>query len=120
MRSYDSITSEGLSYLRFDLIPLVEDLLPEWFGGNPADYQLVEVETRGMPFVEIVVSPRVGAIDEAAVVAAVYDWLGTRPGGRLMADFWQDAHTVQVVRKAPYATGAAKVLPLHRRSADQG
>jgi hypothetical protein len=37
-----------------------------------------------------------------------------------MADFWQDAHTVQVVRKAPYATGAAKVLPLHRRSADQG
>jgi hypothetical protein len=31
-----------------------------------------------------------------------------------MADFWQDANTVRVVRHTPYATGAAKVLPLHR------
>ena len=32
-----------------------------------------------------------------------------------MADFWHDANTVRVVRRAPYATSAAKVLPLHRR-----
>ena len=76
--------------------------------------------------VEIVVSPRVGPVEGAAVTAAVYDWLQSRPGQQLMADFWRDANTVRVVRRAPYATGAAKVLPLHRRAsgksaaADQG
>ena len=38
-------------------MPLVEQILPERFGGNATDYQLVEVEDGGMPFVEIVVIP---------------------------------------------------------------
>jgi len=115
LRSYEKITSEGLSYLRGDLMPLVERILPERFGGNATDYQLVEVEDGGMPFVEIVVSPRVGPVEALAVSGAIYDWLRTRPGEQLMAEFWHDANTVRVVRRAPYATGAAKVLPLHRR-----
>lgn len=117
LRSCEKITSEGLSYLRADLAFLVEQVLPERFGGNPSDYQLVEVEDNGMPFVEIVVSPRVGRIDDAAVPGVVYNWLQERPGEQLMADFWRDANTVRVVRRPPYATAAAKVLPLHRLSA---
>jgi hypothetical protein len=117
LRSYEKLTSEGLNYLRGDLTLLVEQVLPERFGGSASDYQLVEIEEDGMPFVEIVVSPRVGPVDGAAVSAAVYDWLRTRPGEALMADFWQDANTLRVVRRAPYATGAAKVLPLHRIAA---
>jgi hypothetical protein len=120
LRSYAKLTSEGLNYLRGDLVPLVEQILPERFGGHATDYQLVEIEEGGMPFVEIVVSPRVGAIEAAAVSGAVYDWLRARPGEQAMADFWQDANTVRVVRRAPYATGAAKILPLHRRAAQQG
>jgi hypothetical protein len=116
LRSYEKITSEGLSYLRGDLMPLVERILPERFGGNATDYQLVEVEDGGMPFVEVVVDPRVGPVEVAAVSGAVYDWLRTRPGEQLMADFWQDANTVRVVRRVPYVTGAGKVLPLHRRA----
>jgi len=115
LRSFERITSEGLSYLRGDLVPLVEQILPERFGGNATDYQLVEVEDGGLPFIEIVVSPRVGPVEVAALSGAVYDWLRTRPGEQLMADFWQDANTVRVVRRAPYTTSAAKVLPLHRR-----
>ena len=42
-------------------------LAPERFGGHAADYQLVEVEAEGMPIVEVVVSPRVGSIEDAAV-----------------------------------------------------
>ncbi len=60
-RSHEKITSEALSYLRGDLMLLVEQILPEQFGGNPSDYQLVEIEDKGMPFIEIIVSPRVGA-----------------------------------------------------------
>jgi hypothetical protein len=114
LRSHEKFTSEGLSYLRGDLTPLVEQVLPGRFGGHSADYQLVEVETGGMPYVEVVVSPRVGPIDEAAVARTVYDWLRARPGEQLLADFWEDARTVRVSRRAPYATSSAKVLPLHR------
>jgi hypothetical protein len=114
LRSYEKITSEGLSYLRGDLTPLVEEILPERFGGHPSDYQLVEVEDDGMPFVEIVVSPRVGTVEAPAVTSAVYDWLQARPGEQLMADFWRNANTVRVVRRTPYATGPGKILPLHR------
>ena len=49
LRSFEKITSEGLSYLRGDLVPLVEQILPERFGGNATDYQLVEVEDGGAP-----------------------------------------------------------------------
>jgi hypothetical protein len=112
--SYDKITSEGLSYLRAELTHLVEDVLPGRFGGNPSHYQLVEIEDNGMPFVEIIVSPRVGPVDNSAVLGLVYNWLEQRPGERLMADFWRDANTLRVVRRAPYATAAAKVLALHR------
>ena len=114
LRSYERLTSEGLSYLRGDLIPLVEEILPERFGGNPSDYQLVEIEDGGMPFVELIVSPRVGPIEAATVTGAVYEWLQARPGEELMADFWRDANTVRVVRRAPYTTGSGKVLPLRR------
>jgi hypothetical protein len=115
LHSVEKITSEGLSYLRGDLVPLVEQILPQRFGGSATDYQLVEVEDGGMPFVEVIVSPRVGPVEVSALSVAVYDWLRSRPGEQLMADFWHDANTVRVVRRAPYATSAAKVLPLHRR-----
>lgn len=114
IRSYEKITSEALSYLRGDLIPLVEQILPEQFGGDPSDYQLVEIEDKGMPFIEIIVSPRVGAVEAPAVTRIVYDWLRARPGEQFMADFWQDANTLRVVRRTPYSTGPGKILPLHR------
>jgi len=114
IRSYEKITSEALSFLCGDLIPLVEQILPDCFGGDPSDYQLVEMEEKGMPFVEIIVSPRVGAIEPTAVTRIVYDWLRARPGEQFMADFWEDADTLRVARRTPYATGPGKILPLHR------
>lgn len=78
------------------------------------DYQLVEEEQEGLPKVTIVVSPRVGEVDERAVVAAVLDGVSSGPTyHRMMAAFWRDGETLQVVRREPYATHSAKVLPLH-------
>lgn len=113
LRSYENITSEGLSYLRGDLVPLVEQVLPARFGGHASDYQLVEVESRGMPYVEVLVGPRVGQVDEGAVAQTVYEWLRGRPHGPLVTGFWQDANTVRISRRTPYATSSAKILPLH-------
>jgi hypothetical protein len=114
VRSYDKLTSEGMTFTGLDLGDVVDDVLPRRFGGNPTDYQLVEQEVDGLPKVSVVASPRVGPLDEAAVVATVLECL--RDGQRvhrMMADVWRGADTLRLVRREPYLTPSAKVLPLH-------
>ena len=93
----------------------MEEVLPAQFGGSLVDYQFVEEEIDGLPKVNIVVSPRRGAIDEGRLLATVFSVLRSYPGGDIMADYWQKGQTVAVVRSEPYTTGAAKIMPLHIR-----
>ncbi len=114
IRSHEKLTSEGMTYLGSDLIRLVEDVLPARFGGGPADYQLVEQEIEGIPRVSIVVSPRLGAIDDPSVVETVLGELGSGRAYRgMMARVLREAETLRVVRAEPYVTAGAKVSPLH-------
>jgi hypothetical protein len=114
VRSYEKLTSEGMTFIGTELIDLVDDVLPARFGGRPTDYQLVEEEVDGIPKVAVVIDPRVGDVEEGAVIAAVLCALGSGPGYKaMMADAWRDGGTLRVVRREPYATGAGKVLPLH-------
>jgi hypothetical protein len=113
VRSYEKLTSEGNHFLGSDLIALVDRVLPERFGGDPGDYQLVEEEVDGLPKVSVVARPALGELDESRVVAAVLDHLRSERRNRLMTDLWRDAHTLRVVRREPYMTSAGKILPLH-------
>ena len=115
MRSYDKLTSEGVTFGGTALYELIETVLPARFGGSPTDYQLVEEEEEGgLPKVSVVVAPRVGAIDEGEVVSSVVQALRALPrGGRLMTEQWLQGDTLRVVRREPYATSSSKVLPLH-------
>lgn len=113
IRSYEKLTSEGSNFLGSDLITLVEETLPLRFGGRPTDYQLVEEEESGLPKVSVVVSPRVGKLDEAELVRAVLGALNSDDGKRLMARVWSEGQTLRVVRREPYATPTSKIQPLH-------
>jgi hypothetical protein len=114
IRSHAKLTSAGTTFFGGELLTLVEQTLPARFGGAPTDYQLVEEEQNGLPTVAIVVSPRVGELDEGAVVAVVLDSVRVGPAyHRMMAGFWQDGETLRVVRREPHSTHSAKVLPLH-------
>jgi hypothetical protein len=114
LRSQAKLTSEGVTFAGAVLYELVEQLLPERFGGNSTDYQLVEEEERGLARVSVVVAPRVGAVDEAAVIDLVAKTLGSQPlGGRLMTQQWLEGGTLRVQRREPYTTSSAKILPLH-------
>jgi hypothetical protein len=118
IRSYEKLTSEGMHFVGTELLRLVEEVLPDRFGGDPTDYQLVEEEEpSGLPRVSLVVSPRVGKVDADQVIATALEVLASGAGGngagRVMAHQWRDAGTLQVVRREPYATMAAKILPLH-------
>jgi hypothetical protein len=114
IRSYEKLTSEGMNFYGADLLRLVEETLPSRFGGAPTDYQVVEEEVDGVPRVTVLVSPRVGEVDEAALVAAALEALRAGPAHHgLMTQVWRDAGTLRVSRREPQATAAAKVLPLH-------
>ena len=119
VRSYEKLTSEGMHFVGTELLRLLEEVLPDRFGGDPTDYQLVEEEEEasGLPRVSLVVSPRVGDVDTDRLIATALEVLGSGAGGggagQIMAHHWRDARTLQVVRREPYATMAAKILPLH-------
>jgi hypothetical protein len=114
IRSYEKLTSEGMNFLHSDLLRLIEETLPARFGGGPTDYQLVEDEEDGLPKVAVVIAPGVGPVDDSEVVRTVLEGLAAGASHkRMMAGIWHDARTVHVLRRAPYATAAGKVQPLH-------
>jgi hypothetical protein len=113
IRSYEKLNSEGMTFFGLDLYPVLEEVLPARFGGEPTDYQLVESEEQGLPRVSILVNPRVGPVKDEAVIAAVLDALRTCPDGEMMAQRWREGQTLRVLRRPAYTTAAAKILPLH-------
>lgn len=114
IRSHEKLTSEGMTFLGHDLIRLVEEVLPARFGGGPTDYQFVEQERNGLPAVDLLVSPRLGPLDEAAVQAAALDFLDHLPGAQInFGDRWRQGGTLSVRREEPLPTAASKVLALH-------
>jgi hypothetical protein len=115
IRSYEKLSSEGMTFAGTKLLTLTEQVLPARFGGDPIDYQFVEYEEAdGLRRIAVVVSPRVGAVEDGEIVRVVTEALGDASGaGRMMAELWRDSHTLRVARREPYATEAAKVLPLY-------
>jgi hypothetical protein len=113
VRSYEKLTSESVSFMDSMLHELLEEILPARFGGGALDYQLVEEEEDGLPRVSIVISPRVGPVDENAVIEAVLRAISFSDWSRRQANSWRQAGTLRVRRAEPYATRSGKILPLH-------
>jgi hypothetical protein len=113
IRSYEKLTSEGILLPASEVVRLVESVLPAAFGGGPTDYQLVEDGRDGLPAVRIVVSPRIGGVDESTVVATVLDAIRANgAGGRLMAEQLAQAGSLTVLRREPFRSPIGKMLPL--------
>ena len=114
IRSHEKLTAEGMHFVGSDLIDLLEQTLPQTFGGRAMDYQLVEDERDGMPAVTLLVSPNVGQVDEERLRTCVIARLGgADAAGRMMALRWRDANTLRVERREPLTTAAGKVQALH-------
>jgi hypothetical protein len=114
IRGAAKLTTDGTSIPHGELLGLVERTLPARFGGAAGDYQLVEAEDGGIPRLDVVVRPTVGAVDERAVTDLVLEAVGTGPAWRGMtAGVWRDGRTVRVVRREPYTTEVGKVHAFH-------
>jgi len=115
VRSFEKLTSEGMSYFYGDLYELLEKAFPAEFGGGLGDYQLVEEEDgNGQTRLTLVVHPDVENLDEEKILARLRGALsnGSR-GNRFMTWVWQDAGTFRVKREPPYVSPRGKILPLH-------
>lgn len=114
IRSYEKLTSEGMTFLGSDLIRLVEEVLPERFGGAPTDYQLVEGEgEHGLSRVRLLISPRLGLLDEAEVLRCANGFVVRLTGDGVLGYRWREAGTLEIRRDEPHATTASKILALH-------
>ena len=115
IRSYEKFTSEGMNYFYGDVFDFIERLLPSEFGGGPGDYQLVEEEDNmGQSRLTLFVDQKVGELNEGKLLSRLKERLSQGPkGNKFMTQLWQDTGTFRVLRKAPYASGRGKILPLH-------
>ena len=113
IRSYEKLTSEGMSLLGCDLLTLVEQVLPARFGGYPTDYQFVEHEEAGLPKVSLVVRTSVGDLDAARVAETVLAFMRRNgPANALTATLWDQGHTLEVLRGDSLVTPGGKIQPL--------
>jgi hypothetical protein len=116
IRSYEKLTSEGMQFTGSDLLRLLDEALPEQFGGGPTDYQMVEQEIDGLSRVSLLVHPRLGDIDESAVIETALASLGGGGQGRpMMSRWWREGSVLRVERREPHLSAAGKVLHLHVR-----
>ncbi|HEY7601497.1 MAG TPA: hypothetical protein VIB60_03235 [Methylomirabilota bacterium] len=121
IRSFQKLTGEGMTILGSDLYPVLEDVLPRRFGGAVGDYQLVErQDERGLPRYQLLVSPRVGRIDDGAMIRLLLDELRPiRPPYRFMLDQWSQAGVLEVRREQPIASDRGKVPPFRALGAPE-
>jgi hypothetical protein len=123
IRSREKLTAGGVMFLDRDIVDVLEQELPRRLGGGPTDYQLLEDETDdGRPRLRLLVHPRVGPLDPAAVKKAFLDAVGAGSGvERVMSLVWRDADILEIDRRKPLEGASGKILHLHReRSAQDG
>jgi hypothetical protein len=117
IRSYEKMTGEGVTFVDTDFIRIIERDLPEKFGGQSTDYQLVEKEdARGFTHLQLFVSPRIGEIKDIEIRDRFLNLLGRAEDSpdswsQSGTEMWKQANMVQIVRDFPIATVSGKILP---------
>ena len=106
-----------MTFLDTDLARVLEEVLPEHFGGGPTDYQLAEEESDGGggPCIRsFLIHPRVGPVDAVAASRVFLDAIGSGSGAeKVMQLAWREARFLSVERRPPRLTPLGKVLHLH-------
>ncbi len=115
IRSFEKLTSEGMTFVKSNLTRILEEALPARFGGASSDYQVVEQEgADGYQELTLLIAPEVGPLDEQQAAKAFLDELQSEGGyQRMGASIWRQLETVKVRRRNPVATKAGKILPYH-------
>jgi hypothetical protein len=114
IRSFEKLTGDGATFLRPDLFPLLEDVLPRRFGGGVGDYQLLELQdAQGVARYRLLVNPGVGPVVESEVLQVFFDGLASlRPVYGFMVDQWRRGGFLEVRREPPRVSARGKIPPV--------
>ncbi|MBW1858554.1 MAG: hypothetical protein JRI70_00410 [Deltaproteobacteria bacterium] len=116
IRSYEKLIAGGMSFLDTDLALVMEETLPERFGGAPTHYQLLEdSDEGGLQCFRLLVHPEVGPVEPEAVVETFLTALSSGNGvERMMGMVCKDAQLLTVERTPPLTTSSGKILHFHQ------
>jgi hypothetical protein len=107
VRSSKLLTAEGATVLARELDDIVGALVVA-AGGRPDDYQVRE--SQGEPGrVTLAIAPDLAADDDALVTDVLRALERRDAAGRVAAQLWRDAGTLQVVRERPRLSPGAKL-----------
>ena len=117
IRSHEKLTCGGMLFTATDIVRVMEETLPQRFGGMATHYQLVEEEDKdGRPCLRLLVHPDVGAVEPRVVAETFLAAISSGNGiERIKALAWRDADLLRVERSPPLATNSGKILHLHLR-----
>jgi len=115
IRSFRKLTGEGVTLIGSEMISILEEVLPTRFGGSPLDYQLLEEEDdQGFTRLSLLISPRVGSVNEQSVIDTVLEFLRrSSVSANLARAIWSQTKTLRVKRMEPIWTARGKLMPLH-------
>ena len=115
VRSFEKLTGMGVTFDGALLIPVLEETLPARFGGGPTDYQLAETEgPDGTPVLKLVVHPRLGEIDDHALIETFLAAMSSKSDSdHMMVKRWRDSGTLTVERREFSTTKSGKINYLH-------
>lgn len=119
IRSFEKLTTLGVTFPSDELISVLERMLPERLGGAPTSYQLVEFENgNGEPRLELRVHPTVGPLDDEAILrefCSAVETISSSSAARVR--LWRDAQVLRVARQPPVTSRVGKILHIHRMGA---
>ncbi len=113
IHSFEKLNAEGMTFFAFDAMNILEEILPNKFGGTLLDYQLSEEVENTKARLNLVISPDLGIIDEDKIKSVLLDELKRRSKhGKQMVEVLKQAGTLCIKREYPAATRAGKICPL--------
>jgi hypothetical protein len=115
VRSFEQMKVGGTIVLVEPIVRLLEQTLPERFGGGATDYQLVEdddVMVDGTPRLRLLIHPRVGPVPDQAIGEILVT--AVRAAGVPVDRLWRDRRWLVVERRPPYETAHGKIYHVHR------
>ena len=114
IRSFAKLTGSGMTIIGSDFVRILEEVLPQKYGGASTDYQLLEEEdSQGQTHLNLIVNPNVGGIDERQLIDTVLEELRrSAHGGKLASGFWSQVNTLRIKRMHPISS-SGKVQTLH-------
>jgi hypothetical protein len=117
IRSFEKLLSEEMAFFGERLGALVEEVLPDEFGGNDFDYQFVQEEDGlGKRQLCLYASPALGQINAEVVRGLIYKYLEKDDCGQgIIAAIRKQSEIIPIRRLKPITTPRGKIWSFYKK-----